>query len=152
MTTTTLTLVPDAVLNGAQCTAMSKSSNQRCGKPAIPGGTVCRFHGGAAPQVKAAAVARMVEARDLALDRLIERIGPDSEEEAPVLLSIVDKLSSKIQLLSGEATERSESRHLQLEESRARIEVTIDGLADKAASRMAIVEAAQARLDGDQDA
>ena len=33
-----------------QCKATSRKGT-RCGQPAIPGGTVCRYHGGAAPQV-----------------------------------------------------------------------------------------------------
>ena len=35
-----------------------------CKKPAIPGGTVCRFHGGAAPQVKAKADDRLADLID----------------------------------------------------------------------------------------
>lgn len=40
------------------CTATSRSGNQ-CKLPAVPGATVCRVHGGAAPQVKAAANRRL---------------------------------------------------------------------------------------------
>lgn len=40
-------------------------AGQPCGRWAIRGGTVCRTHGGAAPQVKAAAKARLVE-KDIA--------------------------------------------------------------------------------------
>ena len=37
----------------ARCTATNRQG-RRCGKPPIPGGTVCcRMHGGAAPQVQA---------------------------------------------------------------------------------------------------
>lgn len=56
----------------AQCTATAKSSGKRCTRPAIEGGTVCRYHGGGAPQVK-----RMAERR-LALGRIsaeLERQG-----------------------------------------------------------------------------
>ncbi len=38
-----------------QCTAFSKQKQQRCARNAIPGGTVCYWHGGNAPQVKEAA-------------------------------------------------------------------------------------------------
>lgn len=38
-----------------QCSAISKHTKQRCTKWALKGGTVCRSHGGAAPQVRAAA-------------------------------------------------------------------------------------------------
>lgn len=41
-----------------RCTAHNQSGSQ-CKNPAVPGATVCRFHGGAAPQVKAAAQRRL---------------------------------------------------------------------------------------------
>jgi hypothetical protein len=41
-----------------QCTAISKQTKQQCKAKAIPGGTVCRWHGGAAGQVKAKAAVR----------------------------------------------------------------------------------------------
>lgn len=42
-----------------RCAATSKRTGQRCGLPPIPGGTVCRFHGGATPVIKAAAARRL---------------------------------------------------------------------------------------------
>jgi len=42
-----------------QCTAHSKQSGERCKRFAIPGGRVCHYHGGAIPQVKDAARARL---------------------------------------------------------------------------------------------
>ncbi|GAA0897814.1 hypothetical protein [Pseudonocardia zijingensis] len=44
-----------------QCKATAKSTGNRCTQPAVPGAEVCRFHGGAAPQVRAAAAQRVVE-------------------------------------------------------------------------------------------
>lgn len=41
-----------------QCTAVSKQTGKQCEAKAIPGGTVCRWHGGAAGQVKAKAAVR----------------------------------------------------------------------------------------------
>jgi proline racemase len=41
-----------------QCKAVAKSTGKRCQRKAIPGGTVCRNHGGAAPAVKAKAAVR----------------------------------------------------------------------------------------------
>lgn len=40
-----------------RCKARNRRGEQ-CGQPAIPGGTVCRYHGGAAPHVAARASAR----------------------------------------------------------------------------------------------
>lgn len=51
-----------------QCVGTAKSTGRRCKLDAIPGGTVCaRFHGGAAPQVRAAAERREADrqAREL---------------------------------------------------------------------------------------
>ncbi len=47
--------------DGLTCTGTSKQTKQRCGNPPIRGGTVCKFHGGGAPQVKAAAHRRELE-------------------------------------------------------------------------------------------
>lgn len=40
------------------CTAKAKSTGKPCTRPAIKGGNVCRYHGGAAPQVKRKAAER----------------------------------------------------------------------------------------------
>lgn len=45
-----------------RCRAKSKQSGQRCGQRVVPGLTVCRFHGGSAPQTLAAARRRLAEA------------------------------------------------------------------------------------------
>jgi hypothetical protein len=39
---------------------MAKSTGERCTQPPTPGATVCRYHGGAAPQVQAAAARRLL--------------------------------------------------------------------------------------------
>jgi hypothetical protein len=41
-----------------QCTAISKQTGNQCKHKAIYGGTVCRYHGGGAQQVKAKAAVR----------------------------------------------------------------------------------------------
>ena len=46
-----------------KCTATSKQTGQRCGAWATPGTNVCRFHGGAAKQVKTKAAQRLTEAQ-----------------------------------------------------------------------------------------
>jgi hypothetical protein len=50
-----------------RCTAHSKSTGKQCGRTAIPGGNVCRYHGGNAPQVRKAAAARLRAMVDPAL-------------------------------------------------------------------------------------
>ena len=52
-----------ATLQGVKCTAKSSRTGKPCQKPPIKGATVCRVHGGAAPQVKRAAERRLEELR-----------------------------------------------------------------------------------------
>ena len=47
--------------DGVTCTAKSHASQKRCKNPPMIGGTVCRFHGGKAPQVIAASGRRILE-------------------------------------------------------------------------------------------
>jgi len=56
-------------MKAVQCKATNRQG-RRCGKPAIRGGVVCRLHGGAAPQVKLAAMARLKAMQPKALDTL----------------------------------------------------------------------------------
>ncbi len=53
-----------------RCRATSQHSNAPCRNAAVPGGTVCRFHGGAAPQVKRAAALRLAALVDPAIATL----------------------------------------------------------------------------------
>jgi hypothetical protein len=54
----------------ARCTAKSKRSQKPCNNPAIMGGTVCRMHGGGAPQVQASARERMMALQPLAIQTI----------------------------------------------------------------------------------
>lgn len=54
---------------GQRCHAHSRSGAQ-CKQPAIHGGAVCRYHGGAAPQVQASAQARLLALQFPAIARL----------------------------------------------------------------------------------
>lgn len=54
----------------APCSATSKATGKPCGRTAIPGGSVCRYHGGAAPQVKAKAMERLMALQAPAVDTL----------------------------------------------------------------------------------
>lgn len=56
-----------------RCKAHSRTGKQ-CGNKPIPGGAVCRHHGGGAPQVKQAALARLMALQHPAIDRLSQLI------------------------------------------------------------------------------
>lgn len=56
-----------------KCSATNRQG-KRCGKWAIPGGTVCVMHGGKAPQVKAKADSRLAELVPPAIQALQELI------------------------------------------------------------------------------
>lgn len=45
-----------------RCSARAKSTGVRCGQPVVMGATVCRWHGGSAPQVVAAGARRAARA------------------------------------------------------------------------------------------
>jgi len=55
-----------------RCTAHSKRTGKLCGRSAIPGGRVCRYHGGLAPQVQKKAEDRLLMLQDAAVSRLAE--------------------------------------------------------------------------------
>ena len=86
------------------CTATTRSGN-RCSNPPIKGATVCRMHGGSAPQVKAKAAERIAEARDTALDAL-NRLIADGKVDARVALDAVVKLTETHETLEGRVARR----------------------------------------------
>jgi len=61
-----------------RCTATSKQSGKPCRQPAIPGGTVCHYHGGGAPQVKQKALERLMALQHPAIDRLTQLIAQEA--------------------------------------------------------------------------
>ena len=66
-----------------RCSAHSRHNNgAQCKKYAIQGATVCRFHGGAAPQVKLKAAQRLALLIDPSLEIVANRIkeGLDAQE------------------------------------------------------------------------
>lgn len=64
----------DTLHGRLRCSATSKQKGIRCGRTAIPGGTVCRYHGGAAPQVMKSARERLGLLTDPAITRMEELI------------------------------------------------------------------------------
>jgi hypothetical protein len=61
---------PQHPLERPRCAAHSKQSGQPCKNWPLPGASVCRIHGGAAPQVKRSAQLRLLELIDPAIARL----------------------------------------------------------------------------------
>lgn len=57
-----------------RCTATARSTGERCKQPAIPGGNVCRFHGGSAEQVEKKAQERLEEMADAATKEMQSRL------------------------------------------------------------------------------
>ena len=62
----------DDELGRRRCTANAKSTGDRCRKRPIPGGRVCKTHGGGAPQVQRSARQRLLAAVDPAIGVLID--------------------------------------------------------------------------------
>lgn len=102
-----------------RCTA-HKTNGDPCGNRAIRGGTVCRFHGGAAPQVRRAAFVRLlmesdpaaaeliaiykdkknpVAIRIRAIENVLDRAGVTAKQEINVDVQISGKLSVYDQLV-----------------------------------------------------
>lgn len=63
-----------------RCTAHSSRTGERCKKAALRGATVCRSHGGAAPQVREAAQHRAAEFEaHREAERMVARAGVDAD-------------------------------------------------------------------------
>lgn len=65
-----------------RCKAVSKARGEQCKRMAIPGGTVCRYHGGAAPQVQQKAKERLAALVDPSITRLAKLIKAKNEKVA----------------------------------------------------------------------
>lgn len=76
--------------NRIKCRAHSKQTKNPCKFFAIPGGTVCRYHGGLAPQVQDAARRRLAIMVAPALEKLASLI--NSEMDAVALATVKDIL------------------------------------------------------------
>lgn len=89
-----------------RCSATSKQTGQQCKQRPVKGGTVCRFHGGAAPQVQAAAETRELERE---ATETITKLWPGLAAASPVkdpvdqmerlagaLTSMLDKVGDKV--------------------------------------------------------
>lgn len=76
------------------CTARAKTTGKPCGNPPMNGGTVCRMHGGRAPQVKAKAKQRQAVAE---AQKIISRLGGQVEQEPlEALLQLVGEAAANV--------------------------------------------------------
>jgi hypothetical protein len=78
------------------CTARSKQSGKPCRQRPAAGRTVCRFHGGEAPQVKLAAKLRLAAMVDPALTLLESFLSPAAPVEGEPYIVPDAKLLTKI--------------------------------------------------------
>lgn len=90
----------------ALCTAHSARTGEPCKKYPIAGATVCRTHGGAAPQVKRKAAERLAELVPKAIQKLDNLMDRD---EYPSVQFAASK--AVIEFAEGKATERVEQEH-----------------------------------------
>ncbi len=92
----------------ATCTATNRQGNP-CTQPAIKGGNVCRYHGGAAPQTLAAARLRLAALVDPAIGVLAYAIKQKSQNLPAALTAAKDamdraglKVSDKLEVSGAE--------------------------------------------------
>ena len=86
--------VPGSKNDSRRCTATANRTGERCKAPAIKGGTVCRMHGGALPQVKQSAKDRLLALVDpalAALDQILRSKDADDAHKVRAALGILDR-------------------------------------------------------------
>src|SRR5712692_1013496 len=75
-----------------RCQAFVNRNGARCTRRPIPGGTVCVRHGGEAPQVRAAAEARLAAALMSSIDQLVEMLkSPDARLKFAAVKIVLDR-------------------------------------------------------------
>ncbi len=79
------------------CTAHSSTTGNPCKNPSILGGSVCRYHGGGAPQVRAKAMERLQHAIDPAITRLLALMETADQDSVSLraALDILDRTGFK---------------------------------------------------------
>lgn len=138
-------------MDGApRCTARARSTGERCGNRPIPGGTVCRFHGGGAPAVRRRARLRLAELVDPAIGTLARVMVKGARDQ--------DKLRAAEAILDRAGFPRASriEGHVSVEESREMLlqrilELRAEGHPLAAASNPATLEVVDAEVvDGDE--
>lgn len=77
--------------DGITCTATTRKGKP-CGNPPIRGGAICRYHGGDAPQVKAAAARRLLEELVGPALAQLRRIVADGDVPDAVKMRAIDSI------------------------------------------------------------
>lgn len=80
-----------------RCTARSKQRGERCKLYAVPGKTVCRFHGGRSTGPKAPAVKHGNDTLDALKERLLRRLRAQAEDERRVLQFFVGWIEIRLE-------------------------------------------------------
>lgn len=86
--------VPGSLNDSRRCSATANRTGERCRAPAIRGGTVCRMHGGALPQVKAKAKERLLALVDpalVALHKILTDEDVDDAHRVRAALGVLDR-------------------------------------------------------------
>lgn len=91
-----------------RCHATNRNGEQ-CGRSAIAGGTVCRYHGGAAPQVQAAARIRLTQLVDPALGRLARILIQGNDRDA---MRAIENVLDRAGVVRGGQPGEDEAREL----------------------------------------
>ncbi len=94
--------IPDSVQR-RRCKAHSCRTKQPCKNWAIIGGTVCRVHGGSAPQVRRRAQLRFAEARDASLEKYMLQLKRDEVPPATTMAAARDFAKTVSELEDREA-------------------------------------------------
>ena len=94
-------------MRAPRCSAHSKQTGAPCRQPAIPGGSVCRYHGGSAPQVKLKAEERLMALQGPAIVTMSDLMARRSEYPSTAYQAARDVLDRTM----GKAAETVKQQH-----------------------------------------
>lgn len=84
-----------------RCTANSKQTGEHCQKYAVDGATVCRYHGGNAPQVRNKASQRVVEREARATFGRLTDVSTPVTDPLTALFGLAGHVNSWMEFLAG---------------------------------------------------